>query len=99
MPPRYDPSGIEGVISTDLKRPIDVREAIARLVDGSELQAFKPDYGATLVTGFARIHGYPVAILANNGVLFSESAVKGAHGLFPVIKCAIALAISFRVFA
>src|ERR1700722_6153632 len=77
--PRYDPLGIDGVISTDLKRPIDVSEAVARLVDGSAFEAFKPDYGATLVTGFARIHGYPVAILANNGVLFSESAVKGAH--------------------
>jgi 3-methylcrotonyl-CoA carboxylase beta subunit len=77
--PLYDLSGMEGVVSTDLKRPIDVREVIARLVDGSAFEAFKPDYGATLVTGFARIHGYPVAILANNGVLFSESALKGAH--------------------
>jgi 3-methylcrotonyl-CoA carboxylase beta subunit len=78
-PPLYDSSEIDGVVSTNLKRPVDVRETIARLVDGSDFQAFKPDYGATLVTGFARIHGYPVAILANNGVLFSESAIKGAH--------------------
>jgi 3-methylcrotonyl-CoA carboxylase beta subunit len=77
--PRYDPSGIDGVVSTDLKRLVDVRETIARLVDGGNFHAFKPDYGATLVTGFAQIHGYPVAILANNGVLFSESALKGAH--------------------
>jgi 3-methylcrotonyl-CoA carboxylase beta subunit len=77
--PRYDPAQIDGVVSTDLKRPIDAREAIARLADGSNLKEFKPDYGATLLTGFARIHGYPVAILANNGVLFSESALKGAH--------------------
>jgi 3-methylcrotonyl-CoA carboxylase beta subunit len=78
-PPRYDPAEIDGIVSVDLKRPSDVRETIARLVDDSDFQAFKPDYGATLVTGFARIRGYPVAILANNGVLFSESALKGAH--------------------
>ena len=68
-----------GVIPADTRRPYDVREIIARLVDGSELDEFKQLYGATLVCGFARIWGYPVGILANNGILFSESALKGAH--------------------
>ena len=63
----------------DVRAPYDVREVIARIVDGSEFHEFKPLYGTTLVTGFARIWGYPVAILANNGVLFSESALKAAH--------------------
>ena len=63
----------------DVRAPYDVHEVIARIVDGSEFDEFKPLYGSTLVTGFARIWGYPVAILANNGVLFSESALKGAH--------------------
>jgi 3-methylcrotonyl-CoA carboxylase beta subunit len=66
-------------VGTDLKRPYDVREVIARMVDGSEFQEFKPAYGSTLVCGFAWIHGEPVGIVANNGVLFSEAAVKGAH--------------------
>ena len=78
-PPAYDPAEILGVLPTDLRTPYDVREIIARLVDGSRMHEFKPRYGSTLVTGFARIHGMPVAILANNGVLFSESAQKAAH--------------------
>ena len=78
-PPAYDPADLYGIVPTDVRAPYDVREVIARLVDGSEFDEFKPLYGSTLVTGFARIWGYPVAILANNGVLFSESALKGAH--------------------
>ncbi|WP_043836733.1 carboxyl transferase domain-containing protein [Muricoccus aerilatus] len=78
-PPAYDPQDIHGLIPADLRQPYDVREVIARLVDASEFDEFKPLYGPTLVTGFARLHGYPVGILANNGVLFSESAQKGAH--------------------
>ncbi|MGF7162512.1 3-methylcrotonyl-CoA carboxylase beta subunit [Rhodoligotrophos appendicifer] len=77
--PLHDPAELGGIVGTDLKQPFDVREVIARMVDGSEFQEFKPAYGATLVCGFAWIHGEPVGILANNGVLFSESAVKGAH--------------------
>ena len=77
--PRYDPAEIYGVIPPDFRTPYDVREVIARLVDGSRLDEFKARYGATLVCGFARIMGYPVGILANNGILFSESALKGAH--------------------
>lgn len=68
-----------GIVSTNLKRPFDVREVIARIVDGSRFNEFKALYGETLVTGFAKIYGYPVGIVANNGVLFSESALKGAH--------------------
>ncbi|MGG7510339.1 carboxyl transferase domain-containing protein [Plantibacter sp. YIM 135249] len=68
-----------GVVPTDVQSPYDVREVIARLVDGSEFHEFKREYGTTLVTGFAHLHGHPVAIVANNGVLFSESAMKGAH--------------------
>ena len=78
-PPLYDPAELGGVVPADRRRPYDVREVIARLVDGSELSEFKRLYGATLVTGFARIWGYPVGIVANNGILFSESAQKGAH--------------------
>ncbi|HYF22077.1 MAG TPA: carboxyl transferase domain-containing protein [Caulobacteraceae bacterium] len=78
-PPAYDPQELYGVIPQDVRAPYDVREVIARVVDGSEFDEFKPLYGTTLVCGFARIWGYPVAILANNGVLFSESALKGAH--------------------
>lgn len=78
-PPLYDPEEIYGIVSEDLRKPYDVREVIARVVDGSEFDEFKQLYGTTLVTGFARIHGYPVGIIANNGVLFSESALKGAH--------------------
>jgi 3-methylcrotonyl-CoA carboxylase beta subunit len=78
-PPAYDPAELYGIIPPDVRAPYEVREVIARMVDGSEFDEFKPLYGATLVCGFARIWGYPVAILANNGVLFSESALKAAH--------------------
>ena len=77
--PKYASDEIYGVISADIKKPYDVREVITRIVDGSEFDEFKARYGATLVTGFARIWGYPVGIVANNGILFSESAQKGAH--------------------
>jgi len=77
--PQYDPDELYGIVPTDLKKPFDVKEVIARLVDGSRFQEYKALYGITLVCGFARIHGYPVGILANNGVLFSESSLKGAH--------------------
>jgi 3-methylcrotonyl-CoA carboxylase beta subunit len=77
--PLYDPKEIYGIVSADPKKPYDVRQVIARIVDGSEFDEFKPAYGATLVTGFARIWGFPVGIIANNGILFSESALKGAH--------------------
>jgi 3-methylcrotonyl-CoA carboxylase beta subunit len=77
--PLYAPSDLHGVIPTDSRKPFDVREIIARVVDGSELDEFKALYGATLVCGFAHIFGYPVGIVANNGILFSESAQKGAH--------------------
>jgi 3-methylcrotonyl-CoA carboxylase beta subunit len=77
--PLYDPQDIYGVVPTDVRKPYDAREVIARIVDGSELDEFKQLYGQTLVTGFARIWGYPVGIVANNGILFSESALKGAH--------------------
>ncbi len=77
--PLYDPEEIYGVVPADVRKPYDVREVIARLVDGSRLDEFKQRYGTTLVTGFAHVHGFPVGILANNGVLFSESALKGAH--------------------
>jgi 3-methylcrotonyl-CoA carboxylase beta subunit len=78
-PPAYDPAELYGIVPTDVRAPYDVREVLARIVDGSRFDEFKALYGTTLVTGFARIWGYPVAILANNGVLFSESALKGAH--------------------
>jgi 3-methylcrotonyl-CoA carboxylase beta subunit len=78
-PPLYDPAEIYGIVSADPKKPYDVRQIIARLVDSSEFDEFKPLYGPTLVTGFAHLWGYPVGIIANNGVLFSESAQKGAH--------------------
>jgi 3-methylcrotonyl-CoA carboxylase beta subunit len=77
--PRYDPSELYGILPADVRKPYDVREVIARIVDGSRLDEFKRNYGTSLVTGFAHLHGYPVGILANNGVLFSESALKGAH--------------------
>ncbi len=77
--PLYDASELYGILPTDTRTPYDVREVIARLVDGSAFDEFRPLYGPTLVTGFARIWGYPVAILANNGILFSESAQKAAH--------------------
>ncbi len=78
-PPRYDGAELYGVIPTDTRKPFDVREIIARVVDGSEFHEFKQRFGATLVCGFAHIEGMPVGIIANNGILFSESAQKGAH--------------------
>jgi len=78
-PPRYDAREIGGVVSADRRKPFDAREIIARLVDGSEFDEFKRLYGPTLITGFAHLWGYPVGIVANNGILFSESALKGAH--------------------
>ncbi|HEX6613567.1 MAG TPA: carboxyl transferase domain-containing protein [Rhodanobacteraceae bacterium] len=77
--PKYVPQELYGVIPQDTRLPFDVREVIARIVDGSEFHEFKARYGKTLVTGFAHIHGYPVGIIANNGILFSESALKGTH--------------------
>ena len=77
--PLYPAEDLYGVIPADTRKPFDVREVIARLVDGSRLDEFKARYGTTLVTGFAHLHGYPVGIVANNGILFSESALKGAH--------------------
>ena len=77
--PSVDPAGLYGAVSPDPRRPVPVRELIARLVDGSRFHEFKPLYGETLVTGFAHLAGYPVAILANDGILFSQSALKGAH--------------------
>ena len=77
--PLYDVAELEAVVPTDLKKQYDIREVIARLVDGSEFDEFKALYGTTLVTGFARLHGMPIGIIANNGILFSESAQKGAH--------------------
>jgi acetyl-CoA carboxylase carboxyltransferase component len=84
-PPSVDPAGdsatasLYASVSSDARRPVPVRELIARLVDGSRFHEFKPLYGETLVTGFAHLGGYPVAILANDGILFSQSALKGAH--------------------
>jgi len=77
--PLFDAKELYGIVGTDLKKPFDVREVIARVVDGSDFDEFKQYYGTTLVCGFARIHGYPVGIIANNGILFSESAQKGTH--------------------
>jgi 3-methylcrotonyl-CoA carboxylase beta subunit len=77
--PRYPGEELYGVINADIRKPYDVREVVARIVDDSALDEFKARYGTTLVTGFAHLHGYPVGIVANNGVLFSESAQKGAH--------------------
>ncbi|HOW62915.1 MAG TPA: carboxyl transferase domain-containing protein [Candidatus Contendobacter sp.] len=77
--PAYDPEEMYGILPTDTRKPYDVREIIARLVDGSRFDEFKARYGTTLVTGFARLYGYPVGLVANNGILFAESAQKGAH--------------------
>jgi 3-methylcrotonyl-CoA carboxylase beta subunit len=77
--PAYPADSLYGVLPADLRTPYDVHEVIARVVDGSRLAEFKAEYGATLVTGFARIYGHPVGVIANNGILFSESALKGAH--------------------
>ena len=78
-PPRYDPAELHGVVPASLRAPYDVREVIARIVDGSDFDEFKKLYGTTLVCGFAHLYGYPVGIIANNGILFSESSLKGAH--------------------
>lgn len=78
-PPRYDPEELLGIASADIKVPFDAREVIARLVDGSRFSEFKPLYGSSLVCGWAHVHGYPVGILANNGILFTDSANKGAQ--------------------
>jgi 3-methylcrotonyl-CoA carboxylase beta subunit len=77
--PRFDTAELDGIVPSDAKKPYDVREVIARLVDDSVFDEFKQLYGATLVCGFARLYGYPIGIVANNGILFSESALKGAH--------------------
>ena len=77
--PKYASEEIYGIVESDIRKPYDAREIIARMVDSSVFDEFKPLYGSTLVTGFAHIHGFPVGVLANNGILFSESALKGAH--------------------
>jgi 3-methylcrotonyl-CoA carboxylase beta subunit len=77
--PLHDQAELYGIVPADLRTPYDVHEVIARITDGSRFAEFKKEYGSTLVTGFARIHGHPVGIIANNGILFSESALKGAH--------------------
>jgi 3-methylcrotonyl-CoA carboxylase beta subunit len=77
--PLYPAEEMYGVIPADPRKPYDVREILARLLDGSELDEFKANYGTTLITGFAHLHGYPVAVLANNGILFSESSLKATH--------------------
>jgi propionyl-CoA carboxylase len=92
-PPRYDPEELYGIIPRDPRKSFDVREVIARLVDGSRLHEFKARYGTTLVCGFAHIGGAPVGILANNGILFSESALKGAH--FIQLCCARGIPLLF----
>jgi 3-methylcrotonyl-CoA carboxylase beta subunit len=79
VPPAYDLCEVNGIVPADTRKPYDVREIIARIVDGSEFDEFKARFGTTLVTGFAHIEGMPVGIVANNGILFSESAQKGAH--------------------
>lgn len=78
-PPRCDPAELYGIVNADLRKPFDCREIIARLVDDSEFDEFKANYGTTLVCGFAHLHGYPCGIIANNGILFSDSAIKGTH--------------------
>lgn len=77
--PLYPVDEIYGIVGVNLKRPYDVREVIARIVDGSRFREFKAQYGETLVTGFAKIYGYPVGIVANNGILFSQAALKATH--------------------
>ena len=77
--PLYDPEEFAGIVGTNLRKQISAHQIIARIVDGSEFAEFKKDYGTTLVTGFARIYGQQVGIVANNGILFSESSLKGAH--------------------
>jgi propionyl-CoA carboxylase len=92
-PPRYDPDDLYGIIPRDSRRSFDIREVIARIVDGSRLHEFKARYGTTLVCGFAYVEGVPVGILANNGILFSESALKGAH--FIELCCARGIPLLF----
>lgn len=77
--PLYDANEIDGIVGTNLKKTFDIRQVIARMVDGSVFQEFKQLYGTTLVTGFAHVKGHAVGIVANNGILFSEAALKGAH--------------------
>jgi acetyl-CoA carboxylase carboxyltransferase component len=77
--PYYDPQELYGIAPLNFKKPVDVREIIMRIVDGSRFHEFKAKYGTTLVTGFAHVHGFPVGIIANNGILFSDSSLKGAH--------------------
>ncbi|GJJ16017.1 hypothetical protein Clacol_010296 [Clathrus columnatus] len=77
--PVYSASDLHGIVGTDIRQAFDMREVIARVVDGSKFREFKPDYGTTIVTGFARIHGFPVGIIGNNGILFSPSALKATH--------------------
>jgi len=77
--PLYDPQELDGIVGTNLKQAINMHEVIARIVDGSHFSEFKPSYGTTLITGFGTIYGHPVGIIANNGILFSESSLKGAH--------------------
>ncbi|MDF1929351.1 carboxyl transferase domain-containing protein [Legionella pneumophila] len=79
VPPLYDSEDLTGIIPTDPRKPFDIREIIAQVVDGSEFDEFKALFGTTLVCGFARLYGYPIGIIANNGILFSESAQKGSH--------------------
>jgi 3-methylcrotonyl-CoA carboxylase beta subunit len=79
VPPAYDCEELNGIVPCDLRKPFDIREVIARIVDGSEFDEFKALFGTTLVCGFARLYGYPVGIIGNNGILFSESALKGSH--------------------
>ncbi len=81
--PLFDASELYGVVPSDARKPFDVREVIARIVDGSRFDEFKARFGSTLVTGFASLYGMPVGIIANNGILFSESAQKGAHFIEP----------------
>ena len=94
--PLYDPAELYGVVPQTFREVYDVREVIARLVDGSRFHEFKALYGTTLVTGFARIDGYPVGIIANNGILFSESALKGAHFIELCTSAAHPAAVSCR---
>jgi len=77
--PKHDPEELLGLVSRDLRSPVDVRDVIARVVDGSRFEEFKPRFGSSLVCGWASLHGYPVGILGNNGVLYPDSAQKGAH--------------------
>lgn len=78
-PPLYDPAEIGGIVGDNLRKPFDMKQIIARLVDESKFHEFKENYAPSLITGFARLHGFPIGIVANQGILFSESALKGAH--------------------